>query len=251
MPKIYIEGPAGKLEGVFHQAEESKAPTAIVLHPHPLYGGTMNNKVVYHLYKAFVNNGFSVLRFNFRGVGNSQGTFDNGAGELSDVNAALDWLHMQNKNSSHYWVSGFSFGAYVGMQTIMRRPEIEGFIMAAPPVSRYNFGFFSPCPISGLIVQGEEDEIANPVATRKFADTCRDQKGVFVEYEEIESADHFFKDHLEEFDEVVDDYIKMRLTNRIVKPIVKQRKRSKNKKKLADKINNVPKPTRITRQVTK
>lgn len=237
MPKIYLEGPAGKLEGMFHQSEDLKAPTALVLHPNPLYGGTMNNKITYHLYKSFVNNNFSVLRINFRGVGNSAGKFDSGVGELEDINATLDWLRTQNEKTSHYWLAGFSFGAYVGLQSIMRRPEIEGFIAVSPPASRYNFGFFSPCPISGLIIQGSEDEISKPSETAKLVNMCQRQKSVLVEYKMVEGADHFFTDYIEELDETIDRYIKNRLDGRTVKPIIKQRKRSKNKKKVAVVVN--------------
>jgi alpha/beta superfamily hydrolase len=233
MPKIYLEGPAGKLEGMYHQAEDSKAPTALILHPNPLYGGTMNNKITYHLYKAFVNNNFSVLRINFRGVGNSSGKFDNGIGEIEDINATLDWLRIQNEKTSHYWIAGFSFGAYVGMQSIMRRPEIEGFIAVSPPCSRYNFGFFSPCPISGLVIQGSEDEISKPIETTKLVQMCHRQKSVSVSYELIEGADHFFTDYISDLDSKIDEYIKERLDNRTVKPIIKQRKRSKNKKRIS------------------
>ena len=90
MPEVIFSGPAGRLEGRFHQSATRGAPIAIILHPHPQFGGTMNNQIVYHLYYAFAERGFSVLRFNFRGVGRSQGMFDHGAGELSDAAAALD-----------------------------------------------------------------------------------------------------------------------------------------------------------------
>jgi len=92
----------------------------------------MNNKVVYAMYHSFVRRGFSTLRFNFRGVGRSQGKFDNGQGELSDAAAALDWMQSFNANAAACWVGGFSFGAWIGMQLLMRRPEIDGFISVAP-----------------------------------------------------------------------------------------------------------------------
>ena len=91
---------------------------ALVLHPHPLHGGTMNNKVVYTLYQTFVRRGFSTLRFNFRGVGRSQGSFDRGEGELADAAAALDWLQSYNPNAASCWVAGYSFGAWIGMQLL-------------------------------------------------------------------------------------------------------------------------------------
>lgn len=231
MSRIYIEGPAGKIEIALHSSENPKAPVAIVLHPHPLFGGNMNNKITYHLYKSFMQNDFSVVRMNFRGVGKSQGKFDSGRGEAEDVGFVLDWLHSQFPEASHFWLAGFSFGAYVGMNVIMRRPEIEAFIAVAPPVTKYSFAFFSPCPVSGMIIQGDCDEIALISDTETLIDLNHNQKNIHVEYKVIESADHFFTKHMDEFDSEIDQYIKDRIENRVVISVVKQRKRSKGRKK--------------------
>ena len=104
MPEVIFPGPDGRLEGRYHPQKDRDAPIAIVLHPHPQFGGTMNNKVVYNLHYAFYNMGFTVLRFNFRGVGRSQGEYDQGIGELSDAASALDYLQSMNNNSKHCWV---------------------------------------------------------------------------------------------------------------------------------------------------
>ena len=111
MPEVIMNGPEGRLEGRYHHSKQPNAPIALLLHPHPQHGGTMNNKVVYTLYHAFVRRGYSALRFNFRGVGRSQGVFDRGEGELSDAASALDWLQTYNPNASACWIGGFSFGA--------------------------------------------------------------------------------------------------------------------------------------------
>ena len=116
----------------------------------------MNHQIVYQCYYAFAHRGFSVLRFNFRGVGRSQGSFDHGTGELSDAASALDWAQTINPEARACWVAGFSFGAWIGMQLLMRRPEVEGFISIAPPANLYDFSFLAPCPSSGLIVHGEQ-----------------------------------------------------------------------------------------------
>ena len=150
MPEVIMNGPEGRLEGRYQHGEGNTAPIALMLHPHPQHGGTMNNKVIYALYHEFVERGFSVLRFNFRGVGRSQGKFDRGEGELSDAASALDWLQTYNPNAGSCWVAGYSFGAWIGMQLLMRRPEIEAFISVAPPASQYDFTFLAPCPSSGL-----------------------------------------------------------------------------------------------------
>ena len=144
MAEIVLSGPEGRIEAKYHKSYKKDAPVALILHPHPLHGGTMNNKVTYTTYQAFVQKGFNVLRFNFRGVGKSQGIFDNGEGELSDAAAALDWLQGENRNAPSFWVSGFSFGAWIAMQLLMRRPEIEGFVAVSPPANMYDFNFLAP-----------------------------------------------------------------------------------------------------------
>src|SRR5690606_12807377 len=106
MPEVIFTGPAGRLEGRYHPAKQKNAPLAMVLHPHPQFGGTMNHQIVYQVYYAFVHRGFSVLRFNFRGVGRSQGAFDHGTGELSDAASALDWAQTINPEARACWVAG-------------------------------------------------------------------------------------------------------------------------------------------------
>src|SRR5438270_418005 len=159
MPEVIFTGPAGRLEGRYHPAKQKNAPIAMILHPHPQFHGTMNHQIVYQCYYAFAHRGFSVLRFNFRGVGRSQGSFDHGTGELSDAAAALDWAQTINPEARACWVTGFSFGAWIGMQLLMRRPEVEGFISIAPPANLYDFSFLAPCPSSGLIVPAEMAQV--------------------------------------------------------------------------------------------
>src|SRR3954447_3961561 len=149
MPEVIFNGPEGRLEGRYNHSKTQNAPIALVLHPHPQHGGTMNNRIVYAIFQTFVRRGFSTLRFNFRGVGRSQGGFDRGEGELSDAAAALDWLQTYNPNAQACWIGGFSFGAWIAMQLLMRRPEIDGFIAVAPPANLYDFSFLAPCPSSG------------------------------------------------------------------------------------------------------
>ena len=167
MPDVIINGPEGRIEARYHHARGGTAPMAVVLHPHPLHGGTMNNKVVYTLYQTFVRRGFSTLRFNFRGVGRSQGVFENGAGELADAASALDWLQAYNREAKICWIAGISFGAWISMQLLMRRPEISGFISVAPLAKHYDFSFLAPCPASGLFVNGEKDTVTAPEAVNK------------------------------------------------------------------------------------
>jgi alpha/beta superfamily hydrolase len=207
MPEVIMNGPEGRLEGRYQHGEGTTAPIALMLHPHPQHGGTMNNKVIYALYHAFAERGFSVLRFNFRGVGRSQGKFDRGEGELSDAASALDWLQTYNPNASACWIAGFSFGAWIGMQLLMRRPEITGFISVAPPANVYDFSFLAPCPSSGLMVQGDRDDVVPHEAVAKLVTKLSNQRDIKIDYKIIKGANHFFTDHLDGLKSVVDEYL--------------------------------------------
>ncbi|MEO3430735.1 alpha/beta hydrolase [Pelagibius sp. CAU 1746] len=207
MPDVIFNGPEGRLEGRYQHSKRPNAPIALMLHPHPQYGGTMNNKVVYTLFHAFVRQGFSVLRFNFRGVGRSQGVFDRGEGELSDAASALDWLQTYNENAEGCWIAGFSFGAWIGMQLLMRRPEISGFISVAPPANMHDFTFLAPCPSSGLILQGDKDEVVPEPSVKKLVDKLSSQRGIAIDYRVVAGAGHFFQDEMEELSGHVDDYL--------------------------------------------
>ena len=167
----------------------------------------MNNKVVYTLFYAFVRQGFAVCRFNFRGVGRSQGVYDRGEGELSDAAAALDWLQAYNPNASQCWIAGFSFGAWIGMQLLMRRPEITGFVSVAPPANMNDFSFLAPCPSSGIIIQGDQDEVVPEPSVEKLVEKLRNQRGIAIDYKVIPGASHFFLDHMDKLDKHVEDYL--------------------------------------------
>ena len=213
MPEVIFPGPEGRLEGRYHGQPARDAPIAIILHPHPQFGGTMNNRVVYNLHYAFYNMGFTVLRFNFRGVGRSQGEYDQGVGELSDAASALDYLQALNQNAKHCWVAGFSFGAWIGMQLLMRRPEISGFIAASPPANMYDFSFLAPCPSSGLIINGGGDRVAPPAETHALVAKLQEQRGITISHEEIAGAGHFFEDpHMDTLIATIDTYVRKRLT---------------------------------------
>ncbi len=213
MPEVIFTGPAGRLEGRYHAAKQKNAPIAMVLHPHPQFHGTMNHQIIYQCYYAFAHRGFSVLRFNFRGVGRSQGSFDHGTGELSDAASALDWAQTINPEARACWVAGFSFGAWIGMQLLMRRPEVEGFISIAPPANLYDFSFLAPCPSSGLIVHGEKDAVVPPKDVNTLVEKLKTQKGIVIDQQIIPGANHFFDGKLEPLMETVTGYLDMRLAN--------------------------------------
>jgi alpha/beta superfamily hydrolase len=212
MPEVIFNGPDGRLEGRYHHTPETNGPLAVILHPHPQHGGSMNNRVVYELFQIFKKRNFSVLRFNFRGVGRSQGTYGRGEGELSDAAAALDWMQTLKPDAKNVWVAGYSFGAWIGMQLLMRRPEIEGFISVSPPASMYDFNFLAPCPSSGLIIQGTDDNVVEEDATAKLAEKLQAQKAIEVDYAKIKGASHFYENHMEEMVGTVEDYLNKRLS---------------------------------------
>ncbi len=207
MPEVIFNGPEGRLEGRYQHRREQGAPIALMLHPHPQHGGTMNNKVVYTMFHVFARRGFSVLRFNFRGVGRSQGVYDRGEGELSDAASALDWLQTYNRNTSACWIAGFSFGAWIGMQLLMRRPEISGFISLSPPANMYDFSFLAPCPSSGLVIQGDRDEVVPEATVAKLVEKLTHQRNLDIDYRLIPGANHFYQDNIEDLKWHISDYL--------------------------------------------
>jgi hypothetical protein len=213
MPEVLINGPEGRIQGRYMHGKAENAPMALVLHPHPEQGGTMNNKVVYSIYQSFVSRGFSTLRFNFRGVGRSQGKYDGGEGELSDAASALDWLQMYNPNAPFCWVGGFSFGSWISMQLLMRRPEIVGFLSVAPPASDYDFTFLAPCPSSGLMLQGDNDENIPPDSVKKLVEKLSAQRAIEIQYTLVPGANHFFAGKIDEMMLVIDDYLDAQLSD--------------------------------------
>ena len=211
MPDIILPGPAGRIEVRYQRQKAVGAPMALVLHPHPQFGGTMNNPLVYDLFHMFHGLGCTTVRFNFRGVGRSQGTFDSGAGELSDAAAILDWMNTLYPNPSHVWVCGISFGAWIGMQLLMRRPEIEGFISIAPPANLYDFSFLAPCPSSGMIVHGDKDAVVPHKDVTGLVDKLKTQKGIVIEQKVIPGANHFFDGKVEPLMQAITGYLDKRL----------------------------------------
>ena len=225
MAEVLFNGHAGRIEGRYHKSERQNAPVALILHPNPLFGGTMNNKVVYSLFSCFKDLGFSVLRFNFRGVGRSQGQFENGVGELSDATIALDWLQNMNPDAKQCWIAGYSFGAWIGLQLLMRRPDINNFIAVTPPANEKDFAFLAPCPTSGLIVQGGRDEIVTPSMVETMARKLNQQRNVEIDFAMIEDGDHMYNNHLKDLYKVAGQYVISAMQRRA--PIKKRRGRRK------------------------
>ena len=214
MVDLLIPGPEGKIEAKYSHSKNDDSPIVIILHPDPSKGGTMHTKVVFRLYKLFIESGFSTIRFNFRGVGKSDGIFDDGEGELSDAACVLDWLQQYNTNSKTCWVAGFSFGAWIAMQLLMRRPEINGFVSVSPPANMRDFSFLAPCPSPGLIVHGDKDNISSYDSTKILVEKLQKQKKVDIQFKSIKGADHFYENFAKEFDSSIKDYIELTLQNK-------------------------------------
>ena len=210
--EIFIPGPSGRIQGKYFKSKQKGAPVALVLHPHPQYGGTMNNRIVYETYNCFYKNNFSVVRINFRGVDKSDGIFDNGQGELSDAAAALDWIERENPGYSQCWVSGFSFGALICMQLIMRRPEVNKFVTISPQPNLYDFTFLSPCPISGIIINGKNDELVQEESIINLKKRLSIQKNITVKFDLISNANHFYKKKEKELSECINRYLKDKIS---------------------------------------
>jgi len=210
--EIFIPGPSGRIQAKYFKNKNPGAPIALILHPHPQYGGTMNNRIVYETYNAFYKNNFSVIKINFRGVAKSDGIFDNGQGELSDAAAALDWVEKDNPGYSQCWISGFSFGALICMQLIMRRPEVNNFVAISPQPNVYDFTFLAPCPISGVILYGKNDELVKFDSILNLKKRLQTQKNIEVKFEPINDANHFYKGKEKELSASIEKYIKDKIT---------------------------------------
>ena len=210
--EIFIPGPCGRIHAKYTKNNNQGAPIAIVLQPHPQYGGTMNNRIVYETYNSFYKLGFSVIRINFRGVEKSDGIFDNGQGELSDAAAALDWIEKENPGYSQCWVSGFSFGSLICMQLKMRRPEVNKFIAISPQPNVYDFTFLAPCPISGLMIYGKNDELVPEDSILNLKKRLNIQKNIEITFNSIFNANHFFNNKEKELADIVENYLRNKIS---------------------------------------
>jgi hypothetical protein len=204
---LSLAGPAGRLEALLNAGSSSATHAAVVCHPHPLYGGTLHNKVVFHAMKALNSFGFPVLRFNFRGTGLSEGEHANGVEEVEDVRTALDWL--EREYTLPIIFAGFSFGAAVGLRASYADPRVQAMIGLGLPVvaiesRNYDFEFLRTCAKPKLFVSGSRDQYAPPGQLEAMVNTFADPKKLV----RIEAGDHFFEGRLREMREAVESWVK-------------------------------------------
>ena len=206
MRSLFLEGPAGQLEALLNQGAERASHAALVCHPHPMFGGTMHNKVVFHTMKALNGFGFPVLRFNFRGTGLSQGEHDEGRGEVEDVRTALLWLREQFHLPMIF--AGFSFGTAVGLRAACADPDVAAMISLGTPVSTvderaYDFSFLQSCTQPKLFVSGGRDQFGPRAKLEQLVASLPEPKRLVI----IEGADHFFAGRLAELRKAIEEWV--------------------------------------------
>jgi len=186
--RLFIHGPAGALQSLYQKGSENM-PAVVLCHPHPQYGGTMRNKVVYWMARAFEDRGCSVLRFNFRGVEQSEGIWDMGKGEADDAAAALGWMHAKHKDAP-LWLAGFSFGCYAGLQAARKDDRVERMFAVAPAVNLWDFTFMQGESRPVTVVSGTQDEIVPYIAVAAAVKMLPNAR-----LHTVEGAGHFFPGH--------------------------------------------------------
>jgi hypothetical protein len=198
---LFLQGPAGRLEALLNEGQPESTHAALLCHPHPIYGGTMHNKVVYHAMKTLHSFGFPVLRFNFRGAGLSEGEHDNGRGEVDDVRAALNWLDSEFHLPILF--CGFSFGAATGLRPSCSDDRVKGLISLGTPLAAegraYSYQFLQSCAKPKLLVSGSQDQFGPQANLRSVYDLAAPP----VELVIVQSADHFFEGHLAAMQEAI------------------------------------------------
>ena len=201
---FFLEGPAGRLEAILWTPSAVARPplAAVVCHPHPLFGGTMHNKVVYQAAKSLDALGIPVLRFNFRGAGLSAGEHDRGHGEQADVRTALDFVAAEFPGVP-LLLAGFSFGSLVGLRVGCEDPRVSHLIGLGLPVNSSDFSFLSHCNKPKLFVHGSNDEHGEINKLKKLVASLPGENRLV----EVEGVDHFFAGKLDQLDRAIADWL--------------------------------------------
>ncbi len=206
---LFIPVAHGKLEAILKEPAGAVAGVALVLHPHPLGGGTMHNKVVFRAASALNDAGLVALRINFRGVGQSSGGHDEGRGELEDVRAGLQYL-AETFPEQPITLCGFSFGARVGLEVGISDERVVNLISIGTPVDKYDFGFLEACARPILFVHGDHDDFGSVARLQELVNKIA-AHNANVEVEVIKDSGHFFEGHLDELKRVITDWVRRQL----------------------------------------
>ena len=202
---LHVEGPVGRLEALLNLGAEDPPYAAVVAHPHPLFGGTMHNKVVFHAMKALNGFGIPVLRFNFRGVGTSQGQHDNGFGEVDDVGAALNYVRQRFGRPLVF--AGFSFGSSTGLRASCPDEDVRAIVSIGTPMQAadrvYNYRFLERCEKPKLFISGDNDQFATPQQLADLVARISEPKRLVI----ITGGDHFFAGHLDEYRSAIETWL--------------------------------------------
>ncbi len=198
----FFEGPAGRIEAILKEPDGPITRAAIVCHPHPLFGGTMHNKVVFRIARAFQDAGFAVLRFNFRGTGRSQGEHDHGLGEQDDLRAAIEFVEEKYPDAD-IWLAGFSFGSAVMLNAAACDDRVRAIVAAGVPVSTYGLTEIARCNKPKLFVQGSLDQFGSADDLKRLFASLDEPKQLKI----IEGADHFFEGRLTELVDAISSFI--------------------------------------------
>jgi len=188
MVDVIISGEAGKLHAVYHKSETPSAPLAVVLSGNPRQKYHMNDRVSYAMFRAFMDIGFSVVRFNYRGVNDSEGSIGTTADNMLDIATVIDWIQNKNEDSDKIWLAGHQLGAWYVLQAMMRRPEVSGFALVSPDASLSDFAFLSPRPNRGLLLQAAESDDARAFATH-LTQVLKKQAQIDLETIRVKNAD--------------------------------------------------------------
>jgi alpha/beta superfamily hydrolase len=192
MVDVMIFGDAGKIHSVYHKSSADAAPLAVILPGNPHRGHHMNDRVSYAVFRAYMDIGFSVVRFNYRGVGDSEGTLGTTSDNMMDIATVIDWIQNQNEESDRLWLSGNQLGAWYAIQAMMRRPEVSGFTLVSPDSSVSDFTFLSPRPNRGLMLQGaREDEDSHAFGVH-LTQVLKKQAQIILETIKIKDATEKF-----------------------------------------------------------
>ncbi len=189
MVDVIIAGESGKLHAVYHKSEQEAAPLAVVLSGSPRQKHHMNDRVSYAMFRAFMDIGFSVVRFNYRGVNDSEGAIGTTADNMLDIATVIDWIQNKNEDSEKIWLAGHQLGAWYVLQMLMRRPEISGFALVSPDVSVADFGFLSPRPNRGLLLQGACEGDTSNAFSNHLTQILKKQAQISLETIRVKNAD--------------------------------------------------------------